>query len=538
MYLFQSEGNTEIIVNDGSSFTRELFEGANKILSSYYRVETHPLAIICPEDYEEDAFQSEQRTNFHLSEWLLVALEVDEKFEPRRALLMNKYRQEEGFVFDFILEKATALFFRYFSIKETPTSPVLQQKDFLESINLGVEQRVSDDYLDFEDYDEEDDHEENYFDTHPLPKTPFVPNRKTYNIPNFGGALNDEQPSTEDEEELEDLHIEVAKPAFVAGKNRKPQNLNALDRNEEYEKEKARQKRIQEEEEKTDLRIEVEKPAFTASNNKKPANLSAIDRQKKYEKKSQEKAKEKPREKELEPDFNIETRKPVFSPSNNLKPRNLADPSKQTISKDKNGNAKFDYAKPPYEAHEKESDLMGSFEQGKKPEDNPILAMAKKQRVSGVTIDNNYKVEPSFNIRPDVFHGEASLINNPKDKYSFASCSVLYEKLKEIKTLRISANCLFVPEIVDNGHEIFSLAKDFVAEDWQLLALIHNIEEKPLYTLLSNKKDENLAIIVSFRHRDPRIMVISTKGIALNDPAYPFYSYRNLLAIVKGESPL
>lgn len=582
-FLFKSEDGYEVIVNDGSEFTRSIFEGANKILSSYYKMETHPSAIVCPADYEEDAFQKEQRTYFHLSQWLLVALEVGEDFEPRQALLMNKYRQEEGFVFDFILEKVIVTFFRFFSIQETPTSAILSQKDFLESINLSVEQRKEAEYQEFED--DEDEYYENYFDYNPLPKPTFEAVRKDYEIPNFGGSETVEE-ETDEDEELEELHIEVARPTFVAGGKKKPANLNAIDQDKEYQKKKAREKKL-EEEEQEDLHIEVSKPAFQAGGKKKPTNLDAIDQDKRYQKKKAQEKKLSEEKEEQTPELHIELPKTTFVPNNNNKPINLSAHDKvEPREKEKVPQKKpeeeiehlhIEVVKPVFapsnnkkpevidDPHEKkdpqppkmvvrsvsephpEQQILTSdgqdkvatvvIEEEKKVQTRPIVS-SPREGVSAFDVPlNNYKAEASFNIRPDVWHGEISLINNPSDKYSSATCSLLYERLKEIKTLRISTNCLFVPEILDNGHEIFSLAENFSAEEWTLLVLIHDKEEKPLYTVLGNKKDENLAILVSFRHRYPRIMVISTKGISLNDPAYPFYNYRNLLSLVKGETP-
>lgn len=498
-FLFKAEGKNEIIVNDGSSFTRDIFEGANKILASYHKMITHPSAIVCPLGYEEDAFQNEERTSFRFSDWLLVGLEVDENFEPRQALLMNRFRQEEGFVFDFILEKVIVTFFRYFSIKETYDSPILSQKDFLESINLGLERQETPSYLDFDE--EEDDQEGNYFDDHPLPKPLFVPNKKAF-IPNFGGS--DVVAENEEEDDEQELHIDVAKPTFVAGKNKKPVNLNALDRDEQYEKKKARERRIAEEEESRDLHIDVAKPAFVSFSNKRPRNLDAKpDRPKKAGEKTP--VEDKRNEVKIS---EIKLAKPAFTPNKQGGVANLADEPRPTAK------------------------LITNNEETIK---TPIVP--KEAEVVVVEPLNNYKAEPSFNLRPDVRHKEASLINNPQDSYSFSSCAILYEKLKEIKSLRVSVNCLFVPEIPPISNEAFSLAANFDAKDWMLLAYIHNESEKPLFALLGHKKNENLAILVSFRHRDPRIVVISTKGISLNDPAYPFYSYKNLVAIVRGENP-
>lgn len=520
-YLFKSEDHREIIVNDGSGYTQDFFEGANVILSGYSRIDAHPSATICPDNYEEDAFEIEQRRNFRLSDWLLVALEMDEDYEPQRALLMNKYHQEDGLVFDFVLEKAVALFYRYFSIQETPDSPILLQKDFLESIGLNIEQRPSDSHYYLDDEDEE---EVNYFDGNPLPQKAFTPNRKT-SIPNFGGAIkeDDQEDVLEEDEELEDVRIEIQKPSYTPTKKTRPQNLHSLDRDEEYEKEKARKEREAEEEELEDLQIEVSKPKFTPASKGKPKNLDADLQDAKYKRDMARKKMEEERKAELISQASNNS----FKPNNNTKPDNLdanPDYGKTEVSEAiVSGEAKVNETPSPKVAIKSEEDLS--------------LLGRKSERISGVVVHNNYKVESSINIRPDVRHHEASLINNPKDKYSSSSCHLLYKKLKEIRSLRISANCLFVPEILPEEHEIFSLAKEFKAEEWLLLALIHDAEEKPLYTILSNKKDENLAILVSFKHRDPRIMVISTKGISLNDPAYPFYSYRDLLSIAKGESP-
>lgn len=534
-FLFKSGEGGNVIVNDGSDFTNDIFEGANLLLSSYRKILDSPSVLICPKDYEEDTIQSEERVNFHLADWLLVALEMDKDYEPRRALLINRYRQEEGFVFDFILEKSTAHFFRYFSIQETPDSDIFLQKDFLESISLDIEVKKDNDYREFDDYEEEED---NYFDHHPLPKRGFSPNRKNV-IPNLGGAEIPEEPPVDEEEELEDFRIEVSRPEFSANKKGRPQNLNALDRDEKHEKQKARQRKEAEEEELGELHIEIQKPGFSAHKKGKPLNLNVLDHDEKYLKKTEKAKKETLKENDGQP--LSPTPKPIYTPNSNKKPKNL-DASEDYSNSSSFGERPVEkpdihYRGPSYLAHETKKSELESVQAGIESEKDAAVLGPKRTRISGVVVENNYKVEPSFNLRPDVRHQEASLINDPDNKYSHASCSALYEKLKEIKTLRISANCLFVPEILPDTHEIFSLAKNFRVEGWILLALIHNEEEKPLCAILANRKDENLAILISFRHKDPRIMVISAKGIPLNDPAYPFYSHKNLLSVVKGQSP-
>ena len=77
-----------------------------------------------------------------------------------------------------------------------------------------------------------------------------------------------------------------------------------------------------------------------------------------------------------------------------------------------------------------------------------------------------------------------------------------------------------------------SLLKNFDINEWDALALTINKDEQVLYVFLANKKEIDFCILVSFKHKGAHVVVISSKGGAIDDRALPYYSYKDLRAIV------
>jgi hypothetical protein len=101
-------------------------------------------------------------------------------------------------------------------------------------------------------------------------------------------------------------------------------------------------------------------------------------------------------------------------------------------------------------------------------------------------------------------------------------------QLKDISSLRISKNCVFVPEVLDENDPHVLALNAFNVEDYDILALTLDREERPIYALLADKKEKSLVLQVSFKHKGPHLVVHSLKGASVDDRALPYYAYADL----------
>ena len=475
VYLFEAGVHEDILANDGKLAVDE-FLSARRILNS----SSYPL------HYEEDLVQEERRKHFVLKDWALVSLIMDDKGNITKALIVNLEHHDEGYLVDLRYASIKVAFYRGFDIREFPDMPVQDGKDFLSSIGIEEEEyAVSSDYS-----LEEDDEEAPIIE---VEKPRFVANSKK-KIVNFGGAEIKEEPEERIEEDDEDLRIEVARPNFEAGKKKQIANLgqsfSSIDIDDDEE-----------------VNISVTRPSFVANNSKKPRNLNATPdwvRKKKDE---------------VEAPAHIEVEKPSFVASKKGKIRNIVDVKPDAERKIERVTA------PKGETPAKPS--FQPIGQGK-----PSNIVMKEEAKPEVQEERNLVYTDIFKLKPRVFQGERAILHDPKAKGDEKYFEMAKEYLAPLTEIRISKNCVFVPEVMAEDDHHLDLLKSFKLEQWDLLALTLNKDEKVIYAFLAHKEETDYAILVSFKHKGAHIVVVSTRGGAIDDRALPYYSYKELREIV------
>ncbi len=518
VFRFQPLTGEDTIANDGSSFGAPYFSQARTMLQGIRVLALTPETATYPENYELDAVQEEREDHFEAKEWILAAITVSEYGTPRKALLVHLTHHDEGYLLDLTSGTVIARFYRGFEIQEFPGDVFQDGSLFLTSIGIQEEQyRVQVSDADFDDLDE-DDEEAPVIE---ISKPSFAPVSKK-KIVNLGGSYN----AIADVDEDEDVEIEVERPAFEANSKSKIRNLGSSDQE--------KRRRENEEEEERDVHIEVERPAFTASNNKKPRNLNARpDRPKPIKAALTSEPEEKPVEiTPIAPGFspvqkqgkprNLDERKPVKPIA---KPVEIPEEAPQPAPKG------TPIERPAFSARRggKPKNLDHKEEQSQSIIVEPIgFKPAKKEEATPVVEEKNWVAFDALKLKPRVFQGERAVIhekNNDHVKPFFASALA---KLQEISALRISKNCVFVPEVLkENDSHVLAL-NAFDVGNYDILALTLDREERPIYALLADKKEKNLVLQVSFKHKGPHLVVHSLKGASVDDRALPYYAYADL----------
>jgi hypothetical protein len=428
--------------------------------------------------------------------------------------LVHLTHHDEGYLLDLTNGTVLARFYRGFEIQEFPGDVFQDGSLFLTSIGIQEEQyRVQVSDVDFDDLDE-DDEEAPVIE---VSKPSFAPVSKK-KIVNLGGSYS----AIADVDEDEEVEIEVERPAFEANSKSKIRNLGSSGQD--------RKRREIKEEEERDVHIEVERPAFTASNNKKPRNLNAKpDRPKPVKAAPAAKPEEKPIE--------ITPFTPEFSPVQKQgKPRNL-DEKKPVKPVEKPEEAPqpspkdIQIERPAFSAHRggKPKNLDRKEEKGQSIIVEPIgFKPAKKEEVAPVVEEKNWVPFDALKLKPRVFQGERAVIHEKGNEHVKPFFASALAQLKDISSLRISKNCVFVPEVLgENDPHVLAL-NAFNVEDYDILALTLDREERPIYALLADKKEKNLVLQVSFKHKGPHLVVHSLKGASVDDRALPYYAYADL----------
>ena len=518
VFRFQPLAGEDTIANDGSSFGAPYLSQARSMLQGIRVLALTPETITYPENYELDAVQEEREDHFEAKEWILAAITVGEYGTPRKALLVHLTHHDEGYLLDLTNGTAIARFYRGFEIQEFPGDVFQDGSLFLTSIGIQEEQyRVQVSDADFDDLDE-DDEEAPVIE---ISKPSFAPVSKK-KIVNLGGSYN----AIADVDEDEEVEIEVERPAFEANSKSKIRNLGSSGQD--------RKRREIKEEEERDVHIEVERPAFTASNNKKPRNLNVKpDRPKPVKATPAEEPEEKPTE--------ITAITPVFSPVQKQgKPRNLdekkpvkpvAKPVEKPEEAPQPSPKDIQIERPAFSAHRggKPKNLDRKEEKGQSIIVEPIgFKPAKKEEVAPVAEEKNWVPFDALKLKPRVFQGERAVIHEKGNEHVKPFFASALAQLKDISSLRISKNCVFVPEVLgENDPHVLAL-NAFNVEDYDILALTLDREERPIYALLADKKEKSLVLQVSFKHKGLHLVVHSLKGASVDDRALPYYAYADL----------
>ena len=506
VYLFEAGAHEDIFANDGKLANDEFMQ-ARRILASFQTLSFAATCSIFPIHYEEDLVQEERRRNFVIKDWVIAALVMKDNGELSKALIINLDHHDEGFLVDLLSPTILVAFYRGFDIREFIDVPVQTGNEFLSSIGIAEEEyAVSSDYL-----LDEDDEEAPIIE---VEKPHFVANSKK-KIINFGGVQIQEETPLDNEED-EEIEIVVDRPSFQAGKKNRIANLGSSF--------------SQLDEEDDDVVILVSRPSFQAGNSKKPRNLDAKPD---WVKKAP--IKEAPE--------HIEVERPNFVAGKKGKIRNIVDekkPVQPRIEKKAEPTKPNLVEKPSFVPNRQGGPTnLHAPKMNKTVEVVPAGFVAKKapKKVEETPVieERNWVYTDVFKLKPRVFQGERAILHDPKEKRDERFFLEAYKELEKLSSIRISKNCVFVPSVLPDSDPHFRLIENFKASEWDELAITLNKDEKVLYVFLANKVETDFAILVSFKHKGPHIVVISNKGGAIDDRALPYYSYKDLRSIVFGK---
>ena len=493
VYLFEAGAHEDIIANDGKLAVDD-FLTARRVLNSFSSLSFASDCSIYPVHYEEDLVQEERRKNFVLKDWAVAALVSDENGKLLKALLVVLSHHDEGFLVDLRYGVILVAFYRGFDIREFPDVPVEYGIDFLSSIGIAEEE-----YAVTSDYSlDEDDEEAPIIE---VEKPRFVANSKK-KIVNFGGGnILTEEVIAEDEDE--DIQIDVDRPSFQAGRKNKIRNLGSS-----YS--------VLDEEEDEDVNINVSRPSFQASSNKKPRNLNATPDWKK-------------KEKVIEPKEHVEVARPAFEANKKRKIGAIIDTKPVKEHKQEKKNDKPVVISPVEKM---------AFTPAKQGVPNKVIDQEARREIRHEEVvlppmeEKNWVFTDIFKLKPRVFQGERAILHDPKNKGDEKFFEDAINQLSTVKAIRISKNCVFAPKVLEENDKHFELLRNFDIKEWDALAVTINKDERVLYVFLSNKKEIEFSILVSFKHKGPHVVVISNNGGAIDDRALPYYSYKDLRNIV------
>ncbi len=506
IYLYQavpSRGEM-LLANDSSSFTLPFFEEAQEILAKVHCFPLSEDASFYPNNMSEDSVMELSRTDFHLSEWLLPALIVDQNDEPSTALLINRAHPESVLVISLKDKEAIVRCLNGVEICEEEGEP-MNGKEFLSTLSLATnptsfspekQNRPADlgYYVPNDEAQESDDDGPVYID---IARPAFEPSSKKGTL-DLGSSYNVNEP-TEEEESDQPVHIDVVKESFSAGSSKKPRDLGSYSRNRRTfapNPEEGKEGPSQEE-----IVNSLVRPAFEPNvQPKAPASQASftapkVPNQRKYGSKGIEKPAELASgKKEQAPQAPFV--KPDFVPNNNKKPENVPDPNKTRNQR-------------PYQAKNEE-----------RPEAKAVAQPSLPPKVEKVY---------AFCRKKDI-HGSSTIFNDPA--LMFVSRKFAREGERRFGSAPENIDSSKTTFIAIDEKERQSFLEKALAptlDAWDLLAL--NVEKNgmPYAYLLSSKDDQLLCAVYEVDENDNLSLAYLThNGISVEDPSLDYKALRSL----------
>jgi len=142
--------------------------------------------------------------------------------------------------------------------------------------------------------------------------------------------------------------------------------------------------------------------------------------------------------------------------------------------------------------------------------------------------NRNWSIIDIYKVKPNVFKGERSIINSKDFIKEISKFKEAENKFKNVRKLDISNDCVFVPNRLNEDNKVFKSLSNFDINKFKSLILVLKDEE----ILKSVLYDGEATIVVRFDSH-PIVEVISLTGVSLDDRAMPYYSFENILSMVK-----
>ncbi|MBO4541430.1 MAG: hypothetical protein J5736_05595, partial [Bacilli bacterium] len=462
----------------------------------------------------------------------------------------HQHHLEEGMVLSFPNYAVEVCFYRGFLIEEFPGEASANGEDFLYSIGVKEEYApLSETYNDLAEDDEEAPIIE-------VVRPKFTANKK-HKILDLGRDDSELIAQAEVDED-ENLEIHVERPAFSANSKRKIADLGYAGQPNKPSKKAKIIEKEEEEEEMAPAVSPIAPSAFEARSNKKPKNLDVhpkkkptpirkpapvVDSKEKEvpvfeankkgkipnldeRKKPQKPEPPKPQEKKPEPKPDQE----VAAPSKKPEPTPIKEPTP--------------IERPVFEArrqgsmrnlHENGNVMNKTIEVEYLGEEKPKRIHEEEAAPAPMEEENAWASIDVFKLKPRVFKGEQAIIASPKDPRVVPFLESAKKTLEGLDSIRISKNCVFVPEVLPKDDPSLGAISHFKLGEWAILALTIDRKEEPIYCLLQNKEADGLCVLVSFKHSGPHLVMYSKHGASVDDRALPYYDYADLKKAVLGE---
>ena len=534
VYKANSSAGEMLLANDSSSFTRPYFEAAESALKKQNALRLSPSCVYAPSEGCEDPVMAFKREAFRLSEWLLLALIIDEEDRLSSVLLLERAHQEHCLVYSFLKQEVLLCSVLGVEILEEEGEK-MSSKEFLSTLSLPLEtpafhpvSRVKPVNLGYREESDESLEEEEDFAPISFVRPDFVPTSKKGSPMNLGSSPRSYEVEDEDEETL---HIVVEKEAFAPSKSKKPRNLGSIYEEKPVSK-PLRASMEDEDEPEVQIDVSASKAAFCPRQNKKPMNLgSAFDRP------------AKPRKamgNDLSGTFVMPTFEKTFEPGNNGKPRDLsirrkAKPVQQvpasaeaqeTLSEE----VTIDVKKPDFVPNVKlnATPKQVSFEKPDRPNQKRYASASETlQKPKSETKDKQEDPVCLFRASPDVFESR-TILNDPSLHFVH---SVFEARWRRILT---------TPEGLLKSPRSFYLGTDekdpaianFSPDEWNILAANVDGDNEPYAYLLSSKSERGCCMAVLRKEKSLVLLCLSRKGIGTENPPH---SYEEVLSICLGK---
>ncbi len=161
-------------------------------------------------------------------------------------------------------------------------------------------------------------------------------------------------------------------------------------------------------------------------------------------------------------------------------------------------------------------------------------ARVRQEEPAPVVEEKEWASIDVFKLKPRVYKGEQAVIASPKDERILPFLASAKATLQGLHSIRISKNCVFVPEVPAEDDPSLKVLSEFDLSAWVILALTIDSKEEPLYCLLQKRDEDGICTLVSFKHKGPHIVMFSKRGASVDDRALPYYDYEDLKKAVLG----
>lgn len=221
-----------LIVNDGEEISEEIISEEMETFSSLKAIDFSDSCFYFPFDYVEDDIQRNQRMDFKIKEWAVVALISSESGYVKAIFIVNQDDNNYAFLIDKKTKKAISAVYAGFVVEEYGDGNYQSSADFLSGLKPGLLKSFSYGFQAVSkkqppnlgsvksNLDEDEESNPNV----QIERPAFVSNTKVRKI---GGPTPQKLQEEDEDEGSPDIQISSIKESFVPNSKKKIVNLNA-----------------------------------------------------------------------------------------------------------------------------------------------------------------------------------------------------------------------------------------------------------------------------------------------------------------------